>query len=499
MFTVKSLQQFQAKKAINISIKKMSQKKSLKQKRKQDYSSDTEEEEEDQYEVEKILDSRFNPKTKQKEYLVKWENWPIEDSTWEPYEHLSNVKEIVQAFEKKQKANVMPQPTGPITRVNAQKDPQKKNRLSLNSSISKSLPQEEEIQTSKEDSKKQAVKKFQPASRRKSISSQSDSDLQAEEVPQQPESKKDKNDGAFEEPNNADADETELVFEEIVDKRILDGQTEYLIRFQNVSQPQWVDVGQLIAIKDDVIAYEDKIAAQSQLNKTKNLKENAKHSSQQQQSENNNLETEEVEEDKDSKKRSLLANSKRPTAKRSQPFNQDEEKEKSVTQPTSNLGSKGQSQQVEKEQATNSQTQQPQTAHRSGSRLSQIQSNANQVTQQAQQLSNTNNSSSTSLEVSSKMPSQMSQKRRPIELTEIQQGDFKTDNVDKIEIQGDFNDIMTSRFEVFWKIRQDNVTPASQVYSASYLRRYEPQVLIDFLLQHSNQSQLRQANQQLTH
>ncbi|KAL4504112.1 hypothetical protein ABPG72_020950 [Tetrahymena utriculariae] len=477
----------------------MSQKKNLnKQKRKQDYNSESDEEEEDQYEVEKILDSRFNPKTKQKEYLVKWENWPIEDSTWEPYEHLLNVKEIVQAFEKKQKANPMPQPTGPITRVNAQKEPQKKNRLSLNSSISKSLPQEEEIQTSKEDNKKQAVKKFQPASRRKSISSQSESELQAEEAQQQPESKKDKNDGAFEEPNN-DADETELVFEEIVDKRILDGQTEYLIRFQNVSQPQWVDVGQLIAIKDDVIAYEEKIAAQTQLNKTKSLKESTKHSSLQQQSENNNVETEEIDEEKDSKKRSLMANSKRPTAKRSQPFNQDEEKEKSVTQASSNLGSKSLAQQVEKEQVNSLQVQQPLTAHRSGSRLSQIQSNANQVTQQAQQLPNTSNSSSTSLEITSKMQSQMSQKRRPIELSEIQQGDFKTDNVDKIELQGDFSDIMTSRFEVFWKIRQDNVTPASQVYSASYLRRYEPQILIDFLLQHSNQSQLRQGTQQLTH
>ncbi|KAL4459513.1 hypothetical protein ABPG74_018126 [Tetrahymena malaccensis] len=478
----------------------MSQKKNLnKQKRKQDYNSESDEEEEDQYEVEKILDSRYNPKTKQKEYLVKWENWPIEDSTWEPYEHLLNVKEIVQSFEKKQKANVMPQPSGPITRVNALKEPQKKSRLSLNSSISKSLPQEEEIQTSKEDNKKQAVKKFQPSSRRKSISSQSESEIQAEEAQQQSESKKDKNDGGFEEPNNADADETELVFEEIVDKRILDGQTEYLIRFQNVSQPQWVDVGQLIAIKDDVIAYEEKVATQNQLNKNKSLKESTKHTSQQLQNENNNIETEEVDEEKDSKKRSLVPNSKRPTAKRSQPFNQDEDKEKSVPQPSSNLGSKSQSQQVEKEQVTNTQPQQPQTAHRSGSRLSQIQSNANQAAQQTQQLPNTNNSSSTSLEVSQKMSSQMSQKRRPIELSEIQQGDFKTDNVDKIELQGDFNDIMTSRFEVFWKIRQDNVTPASQVYSASYLRRYEPQVLIDFLLQHSSQSQLRNATQQLSH
>jgi len=72
------------------------------------------------------------------------------------------------------------------------------------------------------------------------------------------------------------------------------------------------------------------------------------------------------------------------------------------------------------------------------------------------------------------------------EKTEL--GDFKTDNVDHVELQGEFTDVLSSRFEVFWKTRNDGVTPASSFFSSSYLKRYEPTVLIDYLISLNNTS-----------
>lgn len=52
------------------------------------------------YIVEKILDKREkNGKT---EYLLKWEGYVVNDSTWEPEENL-NCDELLEKFEKKQK------------------------------------------------------------------------------------------------------------------------------------------------------------------------------------------------------------------------------------------------------------------------------------------------------------------------------------------------------------------------------------------------------------
>jgi hypothetical protein len=57
------------------------------------------------YNVERVVDKKkFKGKVK---YLVKWENYPEEQNTWEPIENLENVKGLVDAFEadyeKKQK------------------------------------------------------------------------------------------------------------------------------------------------------------------------------------------------------------------------------------------------------------------------------------------------------------------------------------------------------------------------------------------------------------
>lgn len=56
---------------------------------------------EEEYTVEDILDKRTNRKGKI-EYLVKWENYPVAASTWEPLEHLTNSMDIIRDFEARQ-------------------------------------------------------------------------------------------------------------------------------------------------------------------------------------------------------------------------------------------------------------------------------------------------------------------------------------------------------------------------------------------------------------
>lgn len=43
----------------------------------------------DEYVVESIMGWRFNLRRRSREYLVKWENYSIAESTWEPEEHLN--------------------------------------------------------------------------------------------------------------------------------------------------------------------------------------------------------------------------------------------------------------------------------------------------------------------------------------------------------------------------------------------------------------------------
>ena len=43
--------------------------------------------------MEMILDDRFNEELQRKEWLVKWEGYTVEESTWEPLENVDgNVK-----------------------------------------------------------------------------------------------------------------------------------------------------------------------------------------------------------------------------------------------------------------------------------------------------------------------------------------------------------------------------------------------------------------------
>lgn len=52
-----------------------------------------------EYIVEAILDKRINSRGLP-EYLIKWEDYPEEDSTWEPAENVQAVKSLMDLFEK---------------------------------------------------------------------------------------------------------------------------------------------------------------------------------------------------------------------------------------------------------------------------------------------------------------------------------------------------------------------------------------------------------------
>ena len=55
-------------------------------------------EEEGVYEVEKVLEKRF--RKGRAEYFVKWKNY--DETTWEPLKNLTNVKDLIDKFEKSQ-------------------------------------------------------------------------------------------------------------------------------------------------------------------------------------------------------------------------------------------------------------------------------------------------------------------------------------------------------------------------------------------------------------
>lgn len=53
------------------------------------------------FNVEEILDRKYNRKRKTWLYLIKWENYPPKESTWEPEINLENVPHILDKFHKK--------------------------------------------------------------------------------------------------------------------------------------------------------------------------------------------------------------------------------------------------------------------------------------------------------------------------------------------------------------------------------------------------------------
>ncbi|KRT79608.1 hypothetical protein AMK59_7461, partial [Oryctes borbonicus] len=53
-----------------------------------------------EYAVEKIVSKRYNPGKKTHEYLIKWENFPDEQNTWEPVAHLESCRQLVDEFDR---------------------------------------------------------------------------------------------------------------------------------------------------------------------------------------------------------------------------------------------------------------------------------------------------------------------------------------------------------------------------------------------------------------
>lgn len=53
-----------------------------------------------EHRIEKILAKRFNPRQKEHEYLIKWENLSHENNTWEPASHLDTCPVLLDTFEK---------------------------------------------------------------------------------------------------------------------------------------------------------------------------------------------------------------------------------------------------------------------------------------------------------------------------------------------------------------------------------------------------------------
>ncbi|KAK9694226.1 Chromo (CHRromatin Organization MOdifier) domain [Popillia japonica] len=53
-----------------------------------------------EYAVEKIVSKRYNPGKKTHEYLIKWENFPDDQNTWEPVIHLESCKQLVDEFDR---------------------------------------------------------------------------------------------------------------------------------------------------------------------------------------------------------------------------------------------------------------------------------------------------------------------------------------------------------------------------------------------------------------
>ena len=61
-----------------------------------------EEEDSDIYTVEHIVDKK--KEGKKAFYLVKWENYPHSQNTWEPVQNLANVRDLVKKFNKQYEA-----------------------------------------------------------------------------------------------------------------------------------------------------------------------------------------------------------------------------------------------------------------------------------------------------------------------------------------------------------------------------------------------------------
>lgn len=58
----------------------------------------------EEYVVEKIIDSRIDPATKEQMYMVKWKGYAAKDNTWEPKKNLGKCGAMIKTFNNSQNA-----------------------------------------------------------------------------------------------------------------------------------------------------------------------------------------------------------------------------------------------------------------------------------------------------------------------------------------------------------------------------------------------------------
>lgn len=91
----------------------------------------------EEYVVEKIMSKRYNPRRKTFEYLIKWENFPASDNTWEPAAHLDSCKAMLEEFE----AQLQKQKLEKAKKAAAEQKEQKKIVKPFIASTSRGRPQ----------------------------------------------------------------------------------------------------------------------------------------------------------------------------------------------------------------------------------------------------------------------------------------------------------------------------------------------------------------------
>ena len=64
--------------------------------------------EDEEFEIEEILDIRYEHKSKQYQYLIKWVGYPPEENTWQPLKDLTNSAETIEAYHKENPGALKP-------------------------------------------------------------------------------------------------------------------------------------------------------------------------------------------------------------------------------------------------------------------------------------------------------------------------------------------------------------------------------------------------------
>lgn len=117
-----------------------------------------------EFEVEEILDSRFDKEANKEFFLVKWLNYPIQEATWEPAKNFKHLKEILADFVKKQHYkrdnNINSQSRSNKKQEEEEEDKRIKERKEKKSFFLKKEKQHTTNKESKQPKKKESVDKI---------------------------------------------------------------------------------------------------------------------------------------------------------------------------------------------------------------------------------------------------------------------------------------------------------------------------------------------------